>query len=84
MKASLIDGVISETVLMWSAVSIGVANWMWERLRGQQDGRWESGILWAFMVGHAGEGLMVVMVHIFSNSSIGIVSAAKHFTKQNG
>ena len=72
--ACLIDGVSSDTVLVWAAVSIGVAKWTRERLYGRLDGRWESGILWLFMGGHAGEGLMEVMVHTFSNSSTWLVS----------
>ena len=84
MGASLIDGVSSDTVLVWAAVTIGVANWSRERLHGRRDGRWESGILWAFMAGRAGGGLMVVMVRICYNYSTWLVSGAKYFTKHNG
>ena len=77
MGAGLIDGVSSDTVLVWAAVPIGVENWTRERLHGQRDRRWDSGIFWAFMAGLAGGGLMVVMVHIFSNSSTWLVSGAK-------
>ena len=76
MGACLIDGVILDTVLVWDAMSIGVAKWMRERLRGRLDGQWESDILWLFMVGHAVEGRMVVMLHMFSNSSTQLVSGA--------
>ena len=64
MGACLIDGVRSDTVLVWAAVSIGVAKGKRERLQGRLDGRWESGILWLFMV------------HMFSNSSTWLVSGA--------
>ena len=47
----LIDGVRLYTVMVWAAVSIGVANWIRERLRGWLDRRWESVVLRAFMVG---------------------------------
>ena len=62
MGAGLIDGVSSETVLVWTAVTIGVAKWTRERLHERLDGRWESDILWLFMV------------HMFSNSSTWLVS----------
>ena len=83
MGACFIDGFSSGTVLVWSAVSIGEAKWTRERLHGRLDGRWESGILCLFMVGRAGEGMMVVMVHMFSNSSTWLVSGATYFTKYN-
>ena len=56
---------------------LGVAKWTRVRLRGRLDGLCgESGILCLSMVGSAGEGLMVVTVHIFSNSSTWRVSRA--------
>ena len=54
MGARLIDGVGLDTVLVWDAMSIGVAKCTRERLCGQLDGRWESGILWLFMVVRTG------------------------------
>ena len=83
MGVGLIDGVRSDTLLVWSAVNIGVENWTRERLCGRRNGRWESGILWAFMAGRAGGGLMVGMVRICYNYSTWLVSGAKYFTKQN-
>ena len=50
----MVYGVSSDTVLVWASVTIGVGNWARERLHGQRDGRWESGILCAFMAGRAG------------------------------
>ena len=58
-------------VLVWAAMTSGVENWTRERLCGRRDGRWELGILWAFMAGRAGGGLMVVMVHIFLTLQLG-------------
>ena len=58
----------SDTMVVWPVVAIGVAKWTRVQLRGRLDGLCgESGILCLSMVGIAGEGLMVVTVHIFSN-----------------
>ena len=75
MWACLFNG--SDTMVVWAVVAIGVAKWMRVRLRGRLDGLCgESGILCLSMVGIAGEGLMVVTVHIVSNSSTWKVSGA--------
>ena len=59
----------SDTMVVWAVVAIDVAKWTRVRLRGRLDGLCgESGILCLSMVGISGEGLMVVTVHIFSNS----------------
>ena len=59
-----------DIMVVWAVVAIGVAKWTLVRLCGRMDGICgESGILCLSMVGSAGEGLMVVTVHIFSNSS---------------
>ena len=56
----------SDTMVVWAVVAIGVAKWTRVRLCGRLDGLCEeSGILCLSMVGIAGEGLMVVTVHIF-------------------
>ena len=66
-----------DTMVVWAIVSIGVANWTRFRLRGRLDGLCgESGILCLSVVGISGEGLMVVTVHIFSNSLCCQVSGA--------
>ena len=55
--------------MVWAIVAIGVEKWTRVRLRGRLDGLYgESGILCLSMVGIAGQGLMVVTVHIVSNS----------------
>ena len=55
--------------MVWAIVAIGVEKWTRVRLRGRLDGLCgESGILCLSMVGIAGQGLMVVTVHIVSNS----------------
>ena len=75
MWACLFTG--SDTMVVWAVVDIGVANWTWVRLCGRLDGLCgESGILFLSMVGIAGGGLMVVTVHIFSNSLRWRVSGA--------
>ena len=56
-------------MVVWAIVAIGVEKWTRVRLRGRLDGLCgESGILCLSMVGIAGQGLMVVTVHIVSNS----------------
>ena len=68
MWACLFTGL--DTMVVWSVVAIGVAKWTQVWLCGQLDGLCgESGILCLSIVGISGEGLMVVTVHIFSNSS---------------
>ena len=75
MGACLFDG--SVTMVVWAVMAIGVSKWTRFRLFGRLDGRCrESGIVLLSMVGCAGEGLMVVTVHIFSNSSTWRVSGA--------
>ena len=75
MWACLFTGL--DTMGVWYVVAIGVAKSNRFRMRGRLDGLCgESGILCLSMVGIAGEGLMVVTVHIFSNSSTWRVSGA--------
>ena len=66
-----------DTMVVWDIVAIDISKWMRVRLYGRVDGLCgESGIFCLSMVGSAGEGLMVVTVHIFSNSSTWRVSRA--------
>ena len=68
MWACLFNGL--DTMVVWHVVTIGVAKWTRVRLHVRLDGLCgESGILCLSMVGSAAARLMVVTVHIFSNSS---------------
>ena len=59
----------SDIMVVWDNVAIGVAKWTQCRLHVFLDGFCgESVILCLSMVGIAGQGLMVVTVHIVSNS----------------
>ena len=67
----------ADTMVVWAIVDIVIAKWMRVRLHGWLDGLCgESGVLCLSMVGISGEGLMVVTVHIFSNSLRWRVSGA--------
>ena len=70
MWACLLNG--SDTMVVWAVVAIGVSKWTQVWLRGRLYGICrELGILCLSMVGIAGEGLMVVTVHIFLTPQLG-------------
>ena len=59
----------SDIMFVWANVAIGVAKWTRCQLCGGLDGLCgESGILCLSMVGISGKRLLVVTVHIFSDS----------------